>query len=378
MAAAEEVSAHWGANSDHPGLFQILLNVKTMSTVEAIKAIREEIERMRTAEVTDEELKSARDRALDSLAFASDSGAKALTRALSYEYFGYPADFLQQHQNALAGVTRAAVLRAAKEHLDPAKLIAVTVGQPEDFGPGLEALGAPVNKIDIAIAPPKREAAPSDAASQAQGKAYIERMQQAAGGVDKLAAVKDATQAAEFQLIAPGGGRVKVTQRWLASGAIRQESESSAGWVKVFWDGKYGWMATPRETAVLNGPLLKQIRGDLFRMYYSLLLSDRLAGRTVNAVDNGTVEISDPSGEVVRIVCDPESGLPSRLLFESVNAAGPSVSVSEQFSDFRDVAGVRVPYKMTITQGGQKFADMVVTDLRVNTGIKVEELQKRP
>ena len=98
--------------------------------METIKAIQEEVERMRTTEVTDEELKTAKDTALNGLIFAFDTKSKTLNRVITYEYYGYPQDFIQQYQKGLAAVTQADVLRVAKEHLDPAKFTHRGGGQP--------------------------------------------------------------------------------------------------------------------------------------------------------------------------------------------------------------------------------------------------------
>jgi len=153
MGDAYEIGANWGANYDHPGLFQISGSTKSMSTVETLKAIREEVEKIRTAEVSDDELKTAKDTALNSLVFAFDTRAKTLGRLLTYEYFGYPKDFIQQYQKALAAVTKADVLRVAKQYLHPDDFTAVAAGNPQEFGQPLTALG-PVKTLDLTIPEP--------------------------------------------------------------------------------------------------------------------------------------------------------------------------------------------------------------------------------
>ena len=151
MGDAYEISADWGANYDHDGLFQIAGSTKSSSTVETIKAIQEEVEKIRTTEVDDAELTTAKQTALNSLVFAFDTKAKTLGRVLTYEYYGYPKDFIQQYQKALAAVTKADVLRVAKERLNPASFTIVAVGNPKDFGQPLDALGRPVIPIDLTI-----------------------------------------------------------------------------------------------------------------------------------------------------------------------------------------------------------------------------------
>ena len=151
MGNAYEIGADWGANYDHPGLFEISGSTKSASTVATIKAIQEEVEKIRTSEVSDEELNTAKQTALNSLVFAFDTKAKTLGRVLTYEYYGYPKDFIQQYQKALAAVTKAEVLRVAKERLKPGSFAIVTVGNPKDFGQPLQSLGGPVTNVDLTI-----------------------------------------------------------------------------------------------------------------------------------------------------------------------------------------------------------------------------------
>ena len=147
---------------------------------------------MRTTEVTEKELDEAKQAVLNSFVFNFDSPAKTLNRVMRYEYFGYPKDFLFQYQKAIAAVTRADVLRVAKEHIRPEELAIVAVGNPKEFGKPLTTLGK-VSELDLTIPEPKQELSKSDAGSLARGKQLLQRAQQAMGGAEKLAAVKDAT-----------------------------------------------------------------------------------------------------------------------------------------------------------------------------------------
>jgi hypothetical protein len=312
---------------------------------------------------------------LNSLVFAFDTKSKTLRRLLIYEYFHYPVDFIQQYQKAIEGVTRADVLRVAKEHLDPASFTIVAVGNPQDFGQPLEALGNPVSPIDLTIAQPKLEAAKADEAGIARGKQLLARAQQAAGGADKLAAVKDYTQTAEFHLA--NGLNVKEVDRWMSPNYFRQETNVPAGRLAAFYDGKTGHISTPQGAGLLAGPQLKQVQGDLFRVPFRMLLSDRDPGRVVNAIDDNTVEISDSNtGDIVQVAFDPQTGLVSHVRYQTITVSGPPIPVEETWSDFRDIAGVKIPHKITILQGGQKFADVMVTEYTINSGLKLPDLEK--
>ncbi|MEK7751428.1 MAG: pitrilysin family protein, partial [Acidobacteriota bacterium] len=249
---AYNIGASWGANYNHPGLFTISGSTKSASTTETVQVIREEIEKIRTREVTDQELKTAKDTVLNGFVFNFDRPGKTLSRMVSYDYHGFPKDFIFQYQKAVAAVTRADVLRVAREYLKPENLTVVAVGKPRDFGKPLSELGVKVEKIDLTIPEPKRAAAASDAASVARGRQLLARAQQALGGAEKLAGVKDYTQVAGVQLQMGGGGmKVKQTNRWLASGHFRQDQELPFGKVSAYSDGKTGWIQSPQGSGAM-------------------------------------------------------------------------------------------------------------------------------
>ena len=384
MGDAYDISAYWGANYDHPGLFEISGSTKSVSTVETLKAIEEEVNRIRTSEVSDAELKTAKNTALNSLVFAFDTKSKTILRMLNYEYYGYPRDFIQQYQKALGLVTRADVLRVAKERLNaPDTFTVIAVGNPEVFLEPLTALGRPVTPVDLTIPPPTvNETTVANEAAASAGKLLLQRAQQAAGGADKLEAVKDFTETARFQLdpSAPNGGgtRIDETVRWIAPTSLRQDSVMPSGSVSDYFDGKAGWISMPNAgVQSLSGAQLNKLQGDLLRVYFRLLLSDRVSGRTVNGLDDRTVEIEE-GGQSLKVEFDPQTGLPRKLSYDAGGPAGSPQTVEEEYSDFRDVNGVKAPFRLDILVGGNKYASVTVTDYKINTGLTPEELSKRP
>ena len=374
---AYNIGASWGANYNHPGLFTISGSTKSASTTETVQVIREEIEKIRAKEVTDQELKTAKDTVLNGFVFNFDRPGKTLSRLVSYDYHGFPKDFIFQYQKAVAAVTKADVLRVAREYLKPENLTVVAVGKPQDFGKPLGELGPTVEKIDLTIPEPKRAAAVSDAASVARGRQLLERAQQALGGTDKLAGVKDYTQVADAQLQMGGGGlKVKQTNRWLASGHFRQDQELPFGKMSVYSDGKTGWIQSPQGSGAMPEAVLKQVRGEMLRNLFHALLSDRQPGLAINAVGEMRIEISDQAGNSVRFELD-SSGLPLKRIYSSVGPAGP-VELEETLSDWREVDGVRLPHKSVLTQGGKPAAESTIQEWKLNGGLKPEELSQKP
>ncbi len=377
LGYAYSVAAVWAANYNHAGTFRIVGSTKSATTTETIQAVRAEIDKLRSSEVTEPELEDAKQQVQNSFVFNFDSPSKTLNRAMRYEYFGYPKDFLFQYQKAIAAVTRADVLRVVKEHIHPESLAIVAVGNPKEFGKPLSTLGK-VNTIDLTIPEPKQAAAKAEPASLNRGRELLQRAQQALGGADKLAAVKDSTESAELSMDAAAGGmKIKQHSQYLVSGHLRQDQELPFGKISAYTDGKTGWLVTPQGVMAMPAAVLKQAQGELFRNPFRLLLSDRDSSVQVNAVGKNTVEISAADGTSVRMEFDESTGLPARQTYQEAGQAGPS-QVEEIFADWREVSGLKVPFKVTIQQGGKKFADVTVQEYKFNSGLKAEELSKKP
>src|SRR5208337_737823 len=149
------------------GTFEISGSTQSAHTVDTLKAVGEELDKIRTAEVTDQELQTAKDTVLNGFVFNFDRPSKTINRLMVYQYYGYPQDFIFQYQKAIAAVTKADVLRVAQEHFLPKNLTYVAVGNPKDFGTPLASLGMKVEPIDLTIPEPKKEAAEANPQSAA-------------------------------------------------------------------------------------------------------------------------------------------------------------------------------------------------------------------
>lgn len=383
LGYAYAVSAYWGANYDHPGLFQISGSTKSASTVDTIKAIREEVEKIRTNEVTEEELKSAKDTVANSFVFNFDTPSKTLNRILRYDYFGYPRDFIDQYQRAIQAVTRADVLRVARAHLKPEEFTDVLVGNPQQFGTPLTVLGLSVTPIDLTIPEPasaKAEApAKVDAASLERGKKLLERVQQAVGGADKLAGVQDVSKTVELSTSAmPPNVKIHQVDLWVAPNQFRQESQLPFGKITVYSDGKSGWMSTPQGQRPLPEAQLKQVREELFRNYFQLLLSDRDPDRTVSSPAEGVLEISNREGSSVKLFVNSQTGLPAKEVYQEAGPMGPPATMEEAFQAFEEAGGIQAPQTITVNRDGTKYAEISITEYKVNSGIKPEDVSKKP
>ncbi len=376
MGAAYSIYSNWGANYDHPGAFSIGGSIESKSTVEALSAIQEEVSKLRNLEVTDQELSTAKNTALNSFVFNFDSPAKTLGRMVSYEYWGYPADFLLQYKKGVEAVSKADVLRVTKQYLKPENFTIVAVGDPKKFGgKDLKTLGMPIEKVDISIPQPKQEKAKSDAGSMAKGRQLVDKAIEAIGGAASLAGLKDYVQVVDSKM--SNGMAVNQKNQWVQPGLLRQDVTLPFGKITSFFDGNEGWMKTPQGEQPLAGPMAGQIKQQLFAELFNLLRSNQVAGRTVNYAGEGTIEVAE--GQLMaKLVVDEATGMPKMSVMQVVSPQGP-VLIETAYSDFREIGGgLKFPFKSIVTQGGKQVSDATVSEMKANTGLTAEQLSKKP
>ncbi|AFY47227.1 putative Zn-dependent peptidase [Nostoc sp. PCC 7524] len=145
------VEAFWSPNYDYPGLFIAGGQTKSATTVQFIKALQTEIKRIQEQRVTPQELALAKESTLNSFVFAFQEPGQTLLRLMTYEYYGYPADFLFRFQKAVAATTAADVQRVAQQYLKPDNMVTLVVGNQTAIQPPLTQLATQVTPIDVTI-----------------------------------------------------------------------------------------------------------------------------------------------------------------------------------------------------------------------------------
>jgi len=153
---AYDVGGGVGSAFDHPGMVRISMGTKSASTVESIQAIYEQIDDLKKNPISVDEIKRAKDSILNSFVFNFDSPEKVLRERMAYEFYGYPADFLERYRAGIEKVQMADVERAAEKYLHKDQLAVLVVGNTSEFDKPLTELG-PVTNVDITIPPPPGE-----------------------------------------------------------------------------------------------------------------------------------------------------------------------------------------------------------------------------
>jgi len=130
---AYSVYSHFSAERKR-GEFQLVMQTKNETAQEAIQIAREEIRRIREAPVSEQELSDAKDFLTGSFPLRLDTNRKVAGFLAQVEYFQLGLDYPDRYADLIRRITRDDVARAARQYLQPEKLITVIVGNLQKIG----------------------------------------------------------------------------------------------------------------------------------------------------------------------------------------------------------------------------------------------------
>jgi zinc protease len=371
------------SNWDYPGLFNVFLGTKSQTTATGIDALFAEIDGILATPPSADEMKKAKDGILNSFIFRFDSKEKVLREQVLNEFYGYPADFLDRYRAAIETVKADDVQRVAKKYVRKEDLAILVVGKSADFDRPLSTFG-PVTKVDITIpSPPGEKKAAATDASKTVGKALLAKSVAAMGGAARVGAVKDVTTKGKALMKTPQGEmELGVTSVLVFPDRIRQEMQTPMGNVTQVATPAGAFVVTPMGTQDLPGSqrdeMLKQVRRN------PLFLAQKAEDPKLVASAAGTEKIGELSAEIldlsfdgieVRWFLDAASGRLVRASYAGSGPAGPSTVVVD-YSDFRPVEGLTLPFVQEISQGGQKVQTFKADEIRLNAGADAKAFEK--
>ena len=130
---AYSVYSYFSAEKGH-GTFELVMQTKNETALEAIRIAKAEIRRMREELVTEEELSDAKDYLMGSFPLRFDTNRKVANFLAQVEYFQLGLDYPERYPDLIRKVTRKDVQRVAQTYLKPETLITVIVANQKKIG----------------------------------------------------------------------------------------------------------------------------------------------------------------------------------------------------------------------------------------------------
>ena len=365
-----------GSDFDHPGTFDAFMTTKIETTAAGIDALIEEIEAIAGARPpTAEEVQRAKESILESFVFNYDSTTEILGQQLTYEYYGFPADYLAHYRENIEKVTVEDVARVAKKYIHRDQLAILVVGPVEGQDRPLDSFGK-VATIDIAIPEPKGDAVPAATpASLKQGKEVFAKVVDGLGGAGAVDSLSSMKTLSDLTLTTPQGSfTLKVAATFALPDRVRQEVNTPMGQILMLVNGSEGYMKQgPNE-----GPLPPAQRDEILRSIWRnpIALAQRRADGAFQAQHMGTETIDGNACDVLLVTLNGDamklwaSQADGKVLRTQYRAPGPMGGPPGEhvmsFSDFRSVSGLTIPFKADGTFDGKPQRSSLIQEIVVN------------
>lgn len=409
------------------GDFEAETNTRSEATGEVLRLIVDEFWRLQRERVTDRELDGAKAYMTGSYPLSLETPGSIAMQVVNALFYGLPLDQLPTYRERVNAVTPDDIQRVAKLYLRPDRLSVVLVGNASAFSsqlravgfqqyetvdigdldlmspsfkrggtradlramvpgarvPGARVLGAKVPGAAVPLpiayqeapiaARPAQDPRPEDVE---KGKLLLDRVIAAKGGVARLRAIK--TIVAKQTLDNQGASTETINYI-----EYPDRFRIDAGEIVQVFDGTQSWARDRRGVHDAPPEVARDARTSLRRDTVSLLLAAKDGVLTVRLLP----DVKDASGKVSHalelsardlnptvLYIDPQTALITKQAF---GADAPTFTlVEEEFSDYRAVDGVQIPYKAT-RKIGQLSLQRTITEVKINAPID-PTLFKRP
>lgn len=363
-----------GTSFDHPGMLRIITSTKSESTLETITAIYEEIDALKTNPISEEEINRAKDSIMNSFVFNYDTPEKVLREQMAYEFYGYPADFLERFRTGIEKVTKEDVARVASKYLHKDQLAVLVVGNPQDFPKPLSSLG-PVTEEDLTI-PPMPGAEPQStgpATSNPQGKALMAKVAEALGGQSRLKQVKAVYENLALTQKTPQGDvqlTMNTTLQFPDHMHVAMQSPMGSITYVVTPSAAFASMQGQQHPipSAQAAEMLKQVKRNL------IYLGQHADDPSFNFAASGTEKIGDVDAAIldvsgddfsIQLYVDPQSGRVLREKYQGMSQNGPTPQETD-LDNWKTSDGLTLPYRHTNKQNGEVSSTTEVQSVELN------------
>jgi zinc protease len=385
---AYSVGGGIGTNFGHPGILQFKVGTKSQSTIESIQALDEDIDNVSRNPITDDEIKHAKDSILNAFIFRLDSPDKVLAERMTYEFYGYPADWLDKYPAEIQKVTAADVNRVASKYVHRNQLAVLVVGNTKEFDKPLSSLGA-VKTIDISIPPPpgtEKEAQESSKPTQSnqEGKALAAKVVAAMGGEAKLSAIKAVKSKITLTQKTPQGDfPMQMENTIVFPDHLHAEMQTPDGAVNIVVTPDAAFVDLPNGQ-IQNWPesrkndTLEQIKRD------PIFIAAHVNSANVFFQAGGTEKVGDiearivdvsADGAAIRWWVDPKNGHILKETYTTIGPHGP-VQGETDMDEWKPMGGLNLPTVRHNKQDGQESSKSEYTAIEINPAVDPKLFEK--
>ncbi|WP_192823415.1 insulinase family protein [Rufibacter sp. LB8] len=354
--------------------FSASASVRTAKTDSAVVEFMNEINKLRSTKVSDEELASAKALYNGSFALGLENKGRTAGFARNILINDLPKDFYRTYLQKINAVTKEDIQRVAQKYFNSNNTRVVVVGNTAEMLDGLKKLNYPVKQYD-AFANPVVAGAASAAVTNVKAADIFNNYIKVSGGEAELKKVKTilanmtmstqgANLAVEAKYMAPNFEAMTMSMG--GNPVIKSRFNGTAGYQEQMGQRKDMTPAEIKEKADVTGLFeqLDYVKNPAFK-------AEVKGMEKVGGSEAYKVVITYPSGKVKTEFYDVASKLLVKTE-ESVTTNNMTVNQAVEYSDYRKVGTIMYPYSqiMTVNAGGQQqVLEMKTQTIKLNEGV---------
>jgi predicted Zn-dependent peptidase len=341
-------------------------SVRNVVTDSAIVEVFNELKKIRTELVSEEDLKNAKAKYIGNFVMQIEKPSTIAGYALNKETQGLPEDFYENYIKNINAVTAEDIKNAANKYFLADKTRVVIVGKAGDVLPGLETMskreklpifyfdkfGSPTEK------PAVKKAIPAGVTAQTVLNDYIKAI-----GGDK--AVKNVKTLAVMSAGTVQGTPLELVVKTAPKKLGVEMKAMGMTMMKQVVNDKEAYMVQQGQRKDFKDQELKDMQAEATTFKELALLTDKgvtLAGiENVNGVDAYAVK----SGKSTYFY-DVKTGFKVAEAKE-LEQGGQKMTQTTYYQDYKDVKGLKFPYKTIMNVGIE--IELITTEVKINEGV---------
>lgn len=358
------------ADDDLAGNFRAFAKVRNPVSDSSVTEILNEMKKLRTEKVPLAELEGIKNYMTGTFAISLENPQTVANMAINMDKYKLPKEYYSNYLKNLAAITPEDIYEVAQKYIRPDNCWIIVVGNRGELADKLKPFAPGGLEFYDNYGSEAKTAKPVPEGVTAQ--TVIDNYVQAIGGKTKLEKVKDVSikmtasiQGMNLEMENFQKAPNKYTSSMKMNGMVMQ---------KQIFDGKRGKSVSMQGAKELSGDDLKEmeLQSTLFSemKYTQLGYKMTLKGiEEVNGKDAYTIELTGPTGDVETEYYEVSSGLKLKTL--KTEDAGPqgTMTITSEYSDYREVDGIKFPYEINQNFGPQSLKAKVQS-VELNKKIK--------
>ena len=217
------------------------------------------------------------------------------------------------------------------------------------------------------------------------GLPLFRKMQEALGGADRIAAIRDFEQDVRAESwngnTGQSIGEVHKRTRWISPNYLRVDQVGPGSTYVLYCDGTAGWEILPGTQKVVDlaGGELEFARRYVETFRFKMWLADRDPKYRLSSPSRNVVRISDgDAAHQLDITVDAVSALPVKITSITLSDPAHPIASDEVTSEWEIVHGIHFPRRWTVLRAGVRVAEARDAKSSINTALKLADLAAKP